>query len=124
MKYHLDKSTSTKILCNYIIIADPGSNNSGFYELQAVLTHKGRSSSSGHYVAWVKHSEDVWLMCDDDNVQPVTSEDVLKLSGGGDWHIAYVLLYGPRILEQPEAAKETVEAKAEVSSGSEKMSTE
>ena len=33
---------------------DVGSNNSGFYELQAVLTHKGRSSSSGHYVAWVR----------------------------------------------------------------------
>ena len=30
---------------------DVGSNNSGFYEL--VLTHQGRSSSSGHYVGWV-----------------------------------------------------------------------
>lgn len=35
-------------------IPDPGSSNSGYYELQAVLTHKGRSSSSGHYVAWVR----------------------------------------------------------------------
>ena len=34
---------------------DPNSNNSGYYELTAVLTHKGRSSSSGHYVAWVRH---------------------------------------------------------------------
>ncbi|XP_012938302.1 ubiquitin carboxyl-terminal hydrolase 14 [Aplysia californica] len=33
---------------------DTGSNNSGYYELSAVLTHKGRSSSSGHYVAWVR----------------------------------------------------------------------
>ena len=33
---------------------DQGSSNSGFYELQAVLTHKGRSSSSGHYVAWTR----------------------------------------------------------------------
>jgi len=81
---------------------DLGSNNSGFYELQAVLTHKGRSSSSGHYVAWVKHNADVWLMCDDDKVHTVTTEDVLKLSGGGDWHIAYVLLYGPRKLELAE----------------------
>lgn len=40
-----------------IFIIDTGSNNSGFYELQSVLTHKGRSSSSGHYVAWVKHSK-------------------------------------------------------------------
>lgn len=79
---------------------DPGSNNSGFYDLQAVLTHKGRSSSSGHYVAWVKGKKaGEWLMFDDDNVTAVTDEDVLKLSGGGDWHCAYVLLYGPRILE-------------------------
>ena len=44
--------------------------------------------------------EDDWLKCDDDNVTAVTSEEVLKLSGGGDWHIAYVLLYGPRRLEK------------------------
>ena len=36
---------------------DIGSNNSGYYELQAVLTHKGRSSSSGHYVGWIRRSE-------------------------------------------------------------------
>lgn len=34
---------------------DTGSNNSGFYTLQAVLTHQGRTSSSGHYVGWVRH---------------------------------------------------------------------
>ena len=34
-----------------------GSNNSGYYQLQAVLTHQGRSSSSGHYVGWVKRKE-------------------------------------------------------------------
>ena len=33
---------------------DTGSNNSGLYTLNAVLTHKGRSSSSGHYVGWIK----------------------------------------------------------------------
>jgi len=41
-------------------------------------------------------------MCDDDRVHTVTTEDVLKLSGGGDWHIAYVLMYGPRMLELEE----------------------
>jgi ubiquitin carboxyl-terminal hydrolase 14 len=94
---------------------DPGSNNSGFYQLkvqslwgdcdricpllQAVLTHKGRSSSSGHYVAWVK-TDGGWAMCDDDHVLPVDEESVLKLSGGGDWHCAYLLLYGPRVATQ------------------------
>lgn len=79
---------------------DPGSNNSGHYELQAVLTHQGRSSSSGHYLAWAKTHNRGWLRFDDDVVTPVTEEDVLKLSGGGDWHMAYILLYGPRQLEK------------------------
>ncbi|VVC93278.1 unnamed protein product [Leptidea sinapis] len=70
-------------------------------KFKAVLTHRGRSSSSGHYVAWVKRDK-TWLRCDDDTVSPVTEEEVLKLSGGGDWHCAYLLLYGPRILELPE----------------------
>ncbi|KAG9339206.1 hypothetical protein JZ751_024065 [Albula glossodonta] len=78
---------------------DLGSNNSGYYDLQAVLTHQGRSSSSGHYVAWVKRKEDEWVKFDDDKVSVVSPEDILRLSGGGDWHIAYVLLYGPRRLQ-------------------------
>ncbi|KAK2168526.1 hypothetical protein LSH36_16g07049 [Paralvinella palmiformis] len=81
---------------------DPGSNNSGYYELQAVLTHKGRSSSSGHYVGWCRNKGDEWVMFDDDKVTAVTKEDILRLSGGGDWHCAYLLLYGPRILEIEE----------------------
>ncbi|KAI1696315.1 ubiquitin carboxyl-terminal hydrolase domain-containing protein [Ditylenchus destructor] len=82
---------------------DPGSNNSGLYELKGVITHKGRASNSGHYVAWVRVKGDKWAMCDDDEVHPVSEEDVLKLSGGGDWHCAYVLLYGPRALPKQSA---------------------
>ncbi|CAF0882803.1 unnamed protein product [Brachionus calyciflorus] len=79
---------------------DEGSNNSGYYELKAVLTHKGRSANSGHYVGWAKHQKtNEWYMYDDDTVTKVTEEDILKLSGGGDWHTAYVLFYGPRRLE-------------------------
>ncbi|XP_013781694.1 ubiquitin carboxyl-terminal hydrolase 14-like [Limulus polyphemus] len=90
---------------------DPGSNNSGYYDLQAVLTHRGRSSSSGHYVSWIKRKGDEWFKCDDDKVSVVTSEEILKLSGGGDWHCAYVLLYGPRILEvEKEEGTEDIEA--------------
>uniref|UniRef100_A0A7E4ZWS4 Ubiquitin carboxyl-terminal hydrolase n=1 Tax=Panagrellus redivivus TaxID=6233 RepID=A0A7E4ZWS4_PANRE len=75
---------------------DAGSNNSGFYELRGVVTHKGRSSNSGHYVGWVKLNATQWVMCDDQEVHIVTEDDVMKLSGGGDWHSAYMLLYGPR----------------------------
>lgn len=82
---------------------DFGSNNSGYYTLHAVLTHQGRSSSSGHYVGWVRQNptEDKWYKFDDDSVSPITSEEILRLSGGGDWHCAYVLLYGPRVLRVP-----------------------
>jgi ubiquitin carboxyl-terminal hydrolase 14 len=70
----------------YWFSEDPGSNNSGMYELRAVLTHRGRSSSSGHYVAWVRGEGDTWFKCDDDVVSPVTDKEVLKLSGGGQFH--------------------------------------
>ena len=88
------------------------------YELQAVLTHQGRTSRSGHYVAWVRQQPyaskpvdelplaagpwlaaaegDAWLKMDDEEVSPVCAEDVLKLSGGGDHHCAYVLVYAAR----------------------------
>jgi len=86
----------------YSFTEDVGSNNSGYYELKAVLTHKGRSSTSGHYVGWVRIGGDKWVKCDDDTVSPILEADVLKLSGGGDWHCAYVLLYGPKVLKVDE----------------------
>ena len=46
---------------------------------------------------------DDWVKCDDDDVTAVSAEEVLKLSGGGDWHIAYILLYGPRRLSKKDA---------------------
>jgi len=93
---------------------DIGSNNSGYYELQAVLTHKGRSSDSGHYVAWIRFKGDTWVECNDDTINPIHVEDVMKLSGGGDWHTAYILLYGPRKLMKYQA-----ETKEEIKSNSE-----
>ena len=36
----------------------------------------------------------------------VTEEQILKLSGGGDWHVAYILLYGPRRLEKMKEEEE------------------
>lgn len=65
----------------------------GRYELVAVLTHKGRSADSGHYVAWVREDDGTWILFDDAQMIPKKEEDILALSGGGDWHMAYMLLY-------------------------------
>jgi hypothetical protein len=42
----------------------------GKYELAAVLTHKGRSADSGHYVAWCKQADGKWVLFDDDELTP------------------------------------------------------
>ncbi|KAG0494229.1 hypothetical protein HPP92_005223 [Vanilla planifolia] len=70
----------------------------GIYDLVAVLTHKGRSADSGHYVAWVKQENGKWVQYDDDNPIPQREEDITKLSGGGDWHMAYICMYKARVI--------------------------
>ena len=89
------------------LLNEDGANIHGFYELTAVLTHVGRSADSGHYMAWVRDEETApqektghhWWKFDDDKVTAVTEEDILKLNGGGDWHMAYMLLYKAKQLE-------------------------
>ncbi|RKO97100.1 hypothetical protein CXG81DRAFT_13055 [Caulochytrium protostelioides] len=101
------------------VIRDVGCNPSGIYDLVAVLTHKGLGANSGHYMAWVKNrsspkpdassatrsaarAEDAdtgsWWMFNDDQVSPVTEEEITKLEGGGDWHTAYICLYAAKDL--------------------------
>lgn len=80
----------------------------GLYELFAVVTHKGRDADGGHYMAWVKaaggsgkvnkiadtdEDNEDWFVFDDDEVSPCKTEDVLKLKGGGDWHMSYLNFY-------------------------------
>ena len=65
----------------------------GHYQLVGVVTHKGRSADSGHYVGWTHLKDDTWAKYDDDFVTQVPSQDILDLKGGGDWHMAYLLLY-------------------------------
>lgn len=75
----------------------------GKYQLQGVLTHKGRSADSGHYVAWVKQEDGTWVLFDDDQLLIKKDEDILALSGGGDWHMAYLLVY--RAITVPPSAE-------------------
>ena len=90
-------------------------NFRGLYELFAVVTHKGRDADGGHYMGWVKadnsgrtaagddkkrekvadtdEENDDWYVFDDDEVSPCKTEDILKLKGGGDWHMSYLNFY-------------------------------
>ena len=67
----------------------------GLYELMGVVTHKGRSADSGHYIGWVRKEagSGQWWKYDDDKVSEATTADVLNLKGGGDWHTAYLNFY-------------------------------
>jgi len=67
--------------------------SSGHYKLFGVVTHQGRTADSGHYIGWVHEKDDAWVKYDDEVVTPVQSDDIMKLSGGGDWHMAYLLMY-------------------------------
>ena len=58
-----------------------------------VVTHKGRSADSGHYIGWVHKGGDEWIQYDDDIVSRCSTEDILQLKGGGDWHTAYLCFY-------------------------------
>ena len=71
----------------------------GRYQLISIITHQGRSSESGHYIGWVHKKDDKWLKYDDSDVTMVTTNEVLELKGGGDWHMAYICFF--RQLEVP-----------------------
>lgn len=74
----------------------------GRYELKAIVTHKGRSADSGHYMAWVKDTaagadkgqKTKWFVFDDDSVSETDTEYVLShLKGGGDDHMSVMCFY-------------------------------
>lgn len=75
--------------------ADKGSNPSGLYELQAVVTHQGASADSGHYQAFVKNDleEGKWWRFNDDKVTLVEESKIDTLSGGGEADSALILIY-------------------------------
>ena len=66
------------------------------YELRGVISHKGRTGDSGHYVAWIRGEEKMWTVEDDIHSAFVEDKEILRLCGGGEGHTAYVLLYHAR----------------------------
>lgn len=41
----------------------------------------------------MKCVDNAWWKFDDDTVTRVKDDDILRLDGGGDWHMAYICLY-------------------------------
>lgn len=72
-----------------------GSNKSGLYQLQAVVTHQGASADSGHYQAFVKNDleEGKWWRFNDNKVSIVEEAKIDALAGGGESDSALILLY-------------------------------
>nr|XP_031861864.1 uncharacterized protein CI109_002693 [Kwoniella shandongensis]KAA5528936.1 hypothetical protein CI109_002693 [Kwoniella shandongensis] len=89
-------------------------NPSGMYELWAMVTHKGASADSGHYIGWARKESNVptpsgeeeWFKYDgalleisdiadvlDDKVSVVKADKILSMDGGGEDSVAYILLY-------------------------------
>ena len=89
--------------------------SSGHFDLLSVITHKGRYADSGHYIGWSRSepTSDKWWKYDDDVVSEVKSDDIKALSGGGDWHMAYLLVYkldkdftGKQFIEERPAVRD------------------
>ena len=71
-------------------------NTQRTFKLKSIITHKGRSLDSGHYICWSRIGEGEasrWVKFDDSKVDTVTEDEIKGLSGGGDWHMSYLLLY-------------------------------
>ena len=85
------RAEASKLACD-------GTRPTGFYDLIAVLTHKGRSSDSGHYESWVKNADGSWTEFDDHAPSPKTAAEILALKGGGDHHMGYILVYKARYI--------------------------
>lgn len=62
------------------------------YELFAVVVHIGNGPSHGHYVTVVR-SGNQWVMCDDENVEPIEESDLANYFGDNITGAGYVLFY-------------------------------
>lgn len=71
---------------------DPTRQNYGRYRLKSVITHRGRSANSGHYITHVRR-DNTWFRFDDLKVTEVNEESIEMLSGSGDWHCSVLLIY-------------------------------
>ncbi|KAJ9119624.1 hypothetical protein QFC22_003333 [Naganishia vaughanmartiniae] len=62
------------------------------YELISVLVHIGGGTNQGHYVAAVK-AKGQWMLCDDENIEPIQEADLVRYFGEYQAGAGYVLFY-------------------------------
>ncbi|EIW71561.1 hypothetical protein TREMEDRAFT_22545, partial [Tremella mesenterica DSM 1558] len=72
--------------------SDDAENPDRLYELFAVVVHIGNGPHHGHYVAMVR-SAGRWVMCDDENVEPIEEKDIYRYFGDYPSGAGYVLFY-------------------------------
>merc|ERR1712154_159380 len=82
----------------------------GYYELCGIVTHKGRSANSGHYIGYALDSaRNAWMKYDDDEVTEIKADDIKQLYGGGDFQMAFLCLFrrveNELVDEKPELPK-------------------
>lgn len=64
------------------------------YMLTGLVVHMGGGPQHGHYVALCKTEKYGWLLFDDESIETISDEDVLKYSGdNGSMSTAYLLMY-------------------------------
>ncbi|WVF68451.1 hypothetical protein IAT40_003217 [Kwoniella sp. CBS 6097] len=62
------------------------------YELFSVVVHIGNGPHHGHYVTLVR-SSGRWVMCDDENIEPINDDDLFRYFGDYPSGAGYVLFY-------------------------------
>jgi len=80
--------------------------DTGYYELIAIVSHKGRTADGGHYVGWSRYQkangkdlkEDMWCQYDDEEVTFENWANMVGLAtdlqgGKADTQIAYINIY-------------------------------
>merc|ERR1712048_374050 len=66
----------------------------GYYELCGIVTHKGRSANSGHYIGYAKDTaRKMWLKFDDEDTTEIKSDYIKQLYGGGVFQMAFLCIF-------------------------------
>ena len=66
----------------------------GYYELCGIVTHKGRSANSGHYIGYAKDKKrNKWLKFDDEDTTEIKPDAIKQLYGGGDFQMAFEVMF-------------------------------